>query len=102
MKKVNDTQTIDSLTERFRKLDTEKTRVQTRLDAAQEQLEALLVQAEQEFGTRDLEQLELQLKSMEADNRKKREKYQRDLDTIEQQLQEIDEKFVDLENEQDN
>lgn len=86
-------QSIEELTRRFQKLDRQRTAVQTRLEDTREQLERLLQQAETEFGTRDVAKLKQKLKLMEEGNAKKRLAYQQELDSIEQQLAAIEQKF---------
>lgn len=97
MAKKTETQSLEELTGRFRELETEKTRVQTRLESARDRLEELLAEAEKLFGTRDVDELETKLEELEAGNLAKREKYQKNLDSIEQQLADIEEQFGDVE-----
>jgi predicted nucleic acid-binding Zn-ribbon protein len=74
------------LTERFRKLDKEKTRVQTLLGSASEQLEQLLSEAEEKFGTRELSELKSKLKGLEKENFDMKKQYQKQLTAIEEKL----------------
>jgi DNA-binding ferritin-like protein len=81
-----DIQSIEKLTERFRKLDKEKTRVQTLLGSASEQLEQLLSEAEEKFGTRELSELKSKLKGLEKENFDMKKQYQKQLTAIEEKL----------------
>ena len=70
-----DVQSIEQLTSRFRKLDTEKTRVQTMLDTTSQRLQELLAEAEEKFGTRDLDELKSKLKQLESENLEMKQHY---------------------------
>ncbi len=82
-------QTIEQLNDRFQKLDKEKTRVQTLLGSAKQDLQELMAKAEREFGTKNLDELEAMLKQLESENLKMREQYQKELDAIESELENI-------------
>ena len=88
-----DTQSIEALTERFRTLDTERTRVQALLDSATGRLEELLQKAEEEYGSRDLKDLEAKLNDLEIENSKMKLQFQKHLEKIEKKLSKIDEEF---------
>ncbi len=83
-------QSIDQLTSRFRKLDTEKTRIQTLLDTTSQRLEELLAEAEEKFGTRDLKELKSKLKQLESENLEMKQQYQQQIETIEGKLANMD------------
>ena len=93
-KSNSDVQPIEKLTTRFRKLDTEKTRVQTLLDSASERLEELLAEAEANFGTRDLKELKQKLKELEDENLALKKQYQTQLETIEEKLAGLDDELT--------
>ena len=84
---------IEELTTRFRKLDTEKTRVQTLLDSASQRLEELLEEAEEKFGTRDLKELKSKLKDLERENLTMKKQYQAQLESVEEKLARLDNEF---------
>lgn len=88
-------QTIKELQERFNDLQHQRTRVDTNRENSEKQLAALKEEAREKFGTDDLKQLEKQLKKLVAENEKQRETYQNQLDEIEMSLVEIEEKFAD-------
>ena len=83
-------QSIDQLTSRFRKLDTEKTRIQTLLDTTSQRLEELLAEAEEKFDTRDLKELKSKLKQLESENLEMKQQYQQQIETIEGKLANMD------------
>ena len=85
-----DVQSIEQLTSRFRKLDTEKTRVQTMLDTTSQRLQELLAEAEEKFGTRDLDELKSKLKQLESENLEMKQHYQQQLESIEGKLATMD------------
>lgn len=84
-----ETQSLEQLTRRYQDLNDRKIRNHTLLEATQEQLEKLLTEAEQVFGTRDVDQLQAKLKQMEEENEKKRREYQMHLEQIERNLASI-------------
>lgn len=90
-----ETQSLEQLTRRYQELKDRKIRNDTLLDATQKQLEDLLTEAEELFGTRDVGQLQAKLKQMEDENEKKRTEYQQHLETIEQSLAQITEELDD-------
>ena len=91
--KKSNVQTIETLTERFQNLDKERTRVQALLGQAESEFEQLLEEAERDYGTRDLKELKSKLKELESENLKMREQYQKDLDTIEKSLTQVESRF---------
>lgn len=93
MSKTKDVQSMEILTQRYRELDHEKTRVQTLIDSAEAALNQLLAEAETLFGSRDVDFLEQKLRQLEQENIQMREKYQADLDALESSLNEIDRQF---------
>lgn len=88
-------QTIEQLRARFTDLNDKKTRATTLLEKAKEELQSLQTQAKEAFGTDDLEKLEQMLQAMERDNEVKRLDYQQLLDSIDNELKEVDRAFAD-------
>lgn len=88
-------QTIKELQERFNDLQHERTRVDTNRENSEKQLATLKAEALEKFGTDDVKQLEKQLKKLVSENEKQRAAYQTQLDEIEMNLVEIEEKFAD-------
>jgi len=88
-------QSIKELQERFNDLQHERTRVDTNRENSEKQLAALKAEALEKFGTDDVKQLEKQLKKLVSENEKQRAAYQTQLDEIEMNLVEIEEKFAD-------
>ncbi|MEX2389191.1 MAG: hypothetical protein WD534_15040 [Phycisphaeraceae bacterium] len=86
-------QTIEQLQQRYNLLNTRRIQAETNLENAEKQLEKLKKQARKQYGTDDVEKLKAKLQQMEADNEKKRAKYQADLDQIEKNLQEVEQKY---------
>ena len=92
-------ETIEQLQTRYHEFNEQKIVVETDRKHALEKLEELKAIALEKYGSDDLEQLQKTLKKMKSDNDKKRTKYQKDLDTIEQKLAEIEEQFAEEEGE---
>ena len=88
-------QTIEQLQARYNEFNEQKIVVETDRKHALEKLEELKAMALEKYGSDDLEQLQKTLKKMKMDNDKKRVKYQKDLDAIEQKLAEIEEQFAE-------
>ena len=94
-------QSIEQLTNRFRKLDQEKTRVQTLLDSSSQQLEKLLSEAGEKFGTRDLDELKAKLKELESENESMKKQYQSELEAVENRLAKLESDLTDQTDEVD-
>ena len=88
-------QSIEELQERYSKLDRDRTVAQTELKAAQKQLEALRQEARDAFGTDDPDKLAEQLETMRRENRESRERYQKQLDRIEDELAAVEKQHRD-------
>jgi len=86
-------QTIEELQKRYQSLNEKKIRSETNLKHARDTLESLKEQARKQFGTDDVAELRAKLDEMTAENNRKREEYQAQLDTIERELTEIDARF---------
>ena len=89
-------QSLEQLTKRFRDLEERKIRNQAVLGETEKQLEDLLHEAEQMFGTREIDELQLKLTQMENENEKKRADYQKQLNQIEQSLESISDELGDF------
>ena len=85
----NEAQSLEQLAKRYRDLEERKIRNQAVLGETEKQLEDLLQEAEELFGTREVEELQVKLTQMETENEKKRADYQKQLSRIEQSLESI-------------
>jgi hypothetical protein len=90
-------QSIEQLQERYRDLHTKKIQADTNLENAAKQLKTLKDEAREKFGTDDVEQLREKLDAMKAENEEKRQRYQADLDRIEDELTQVEAKFAPAE-----
>ena len=90
-------QTIEELQARFQSFAEQKIKVETQRDHARQELEKLKAEALEQFGSDDLATLKSQLQEMRQSNEQKRIDYQKQLDSIEQKLSEIDEQFLESE-----
>lgn len=84
---------LETLRNRYQKLDRQRTEAETLLRQARAELEKLEAEAKELYGTQDLAELEAMLAKMEQENLDKRRAYQAQLDGIEQKLKEVEEKF---------
>ena len=91
---IGEPQDIETLKHRYERLNTKKTQAETLLQSAHQELERLKAEAKAKYGTDDLQELQAKLKQMEHDNLKKRGEYQKLLDKIEADLQEVEEKYT--------
>jgi len=82
---------IEELTNRYQNLSNAQVRAQTNLENAQQNLAKLATEAEQQFGTSDVNELKRQLAEIEAENQKRKSDYQKHLDSIETKLAEVEE-----------
>lgn len=87
-------QSIEKLQERFSQLNKRKIQAETNLDNAREQLEKLQAEAREKYGTDDLAALREKLAQMKAENEAKRAAYQEQLDKIEADLADVEQKFA--------
>ena len=81
---------IDVLTQRYHTLNERKIQFQTQLQEAEKRLQELQKQAQEEFGTSDVDELQTKLQQMEAENEKRRADYQQLLEGIQADLQKIE------------
>lgn len=86
-------ETLKELQSRFQKFHNRKIQIQTQRDETNKTLEKLRVQAEQEFGSSDIEVLKKKLAEMTSDNAKKVADYDRQLKDIEAKLNAVTENF---------
>lgn len=84
---------LETLRNRYQKLDRQRTEAETLLRQARAELEKLEAEAKELYGTQDLAELEAMLAKMEQENLDKRRAYQAQLDGIELKLKEVEEKF---------
>jgi chromosome segregation ATPase len=92
-----DRQSIEQLTERYKKLDREKTVAETNLKNAQDHLSKLKKEAREQHGTDDIDALKKKLKQLQDDNEQKRGAYQKKLDEIETALADVKSRYGDVE-----
>jgi spore coat polysaccharide biosynthesis predicted glycosyltransferase SpsG len=90
---VTKTQTIEELRKRYEELNEKKITAAANHETAKKQLDQLKAAAKTQWGTDDLEELRKKLAEMEAENDRKRREYQTQLDKIETDLKEVDQKF---------
>lgn len=81
---------IETLRNRYLELDTKRTQCKTLLERAESDLKELKRQAQEQFGTSDLEELKAKLAQMEEENLKMRRDYEALLDGIQTKLTEIE------------
>jgi len=93
---MSEVETIEQLRERYDKLNHRKTEAQTLLKSAEGELERIRADAREKFGTDDLEALKKRLAELEAENLRRREAYQKQLDSIDTALKEVDKKYEEI------
>lgn len=92
-KSSGESQTIERLQARYESLNEQKIKVSAQREHAQQRLEELKTQAQDQYGSDDVEQLAAMLKQMKSKNEEMRSQYQAALDGIDQDLAAINEKF---------
>lgn len=90
-------QTIEELQARFENFKEQKLVVEVQKKSALEKLNEIKKEALDKWGSDDLDELKSSLKKMKKENEQKRDRYQKSLDDIEQNLAEINEQFVEAE-----
>ena len=90
---MSQVESIEQLRERYDRLNHRKTEAQTLLKQAESELERLRAEAKEKFGTDDLDELKKKLAEIEAENLRRREAYQKQLDSIDAALKEVDKKY---------
>jgi len=98
-KKATEASSIEELTSEYERLNKRKIQAQTQLDGATRQLEELQKEAENEFGTSDVDQLKSRLDQMEAENEKRRKEYQVLLEGIANDLEKVEQESTEPETE---
>lgn len=93
---MSQVESIEQLRERYEKLNHRKTEATTLLKQAEGELERLRAEAKEKFGTDDLEALKKKLAEMEAENLRRREAYQKQLDAIDAALKEVDRRYEEI------
>lgn len=83
-------QTIEQLTERYKKLNEKRIRTESDLSHAEQQLSKLKEEALANWGTDDIHTLDEKLQEMRKSNEQKLTDYQQHLDEIELKLKEIE------------
>ena len=83
-------QEIEELRSRYETLRDKKTKAETLLSSANQELERLKAEAHAQYGTSDLAELETKLSQMEDENLKLRKEYQKLLDKIETGLRGVE------------
>ncbi|QDV65286.1 hypothetical protein [Crateriforma conspicua] len=81
---------IEQLRAEFETLNEQRIKAGTELESANRQLAELQAEAEKEFGTSDIKQLEKMLDEMQTQNEKDRQEYQALLDDIARQLKQVE------------
>jgi len=81
---------IEDLTDEYNRLNERRIQAQTQLDEATKQLESLQEEALEEFGTSDVDELQVKLEQMEAENEKRRSEYQTLLEGIAADLTKVE------------
>ncbi len=100
-KKRKDTaaSSIEELTSEYKRLNERRIQAQTQLDEATRQLETLQQEAQDEFGTSDVDELQTRLNEMEAENEKRRQEYQKLLEGIASDLKKVEQESTEPETE---
>jgi phage-related tail protein len=93
---MSEVETIEQLRERYDRLNHRKTEAQTLLKSAEVELDRIRADAREKFGTDDLESLKKKLAELEAENLRRREAYQKQLDSIDVALKEVDKKYEEI------
>ena len=88
---------IEQLTQRYKQLDEARVRAAANLETALDQLKQMEAEAQQQFGTSDIDALNQQLRQLESENQKKLVEYeqhlnqvQADLDDVERSAEQVD------------
>lgn len=81
---------VEQMKKRYELLSHKKTAAETNLKNAEERLRELQEQAERDYGTSDIGELEKKLEVMNAENESKTTQYEAHLNAIEQKLNEIE------------
>ncbi len=85
-------QPIDDLRRRYQELNDKRVAAETRLGETEKALELLKKEAQEQWGTSDLTELQDKLAKQQADNERLRQSYEANLSQIEKSLIEIEAK----------
>ena len=83
-------QTITDLQERYERLRDRKITTEANLKTAQADLDKLQREADEAYGTHDIDELKKQLEQMKRENEEKRASYQAALDKIDDDLHAVE------------
>lgn len=92
---MSEVEQLETLRKRHQQLAESRTRAETLLENARQELTKLEAEATERYGTANLEELEAMLAAMEKENLEKRKSYQAQLDAIERDLKDVEAKFKD-------
>ena len=95
-------QDIETLRDRYNRLDRKKIETAADLRNAERQLDELKQEAQQKYGTDDLATLKAKLEEMKAENEKKCREYQQQLDQIEGDLASVEQAFGQADGQQES
>jgi DNA repair exonuclease SbcCD ATPase subunit len=84
------TATLDELTKQYNVLNERKIQAETQLKEAEKRLLEMQTQAQKEFGTNDIAELQARLEQLEAENETRRADYQALLEGIQTDLKNIE------------
>jgi chromosome segregation ATPase len=84
------TATLDELTKQYNVLNERKIQAETQLKEAEKRLLEMQTQAQKEFGTNDIAELQARLEQLEAENETRRADYQALLKGIQTDLKNIE------------
>ena len=87
-------QTIEELQRRYQLLRDKKVEAETHFRNSQKQLDELKQQAREKYGTDDVAELEQMLGRMRVENEERRSQYQAELDRIEGDLANVEQRFA--------
>lgn len=90
---ANKSQSIEELRKRYDDLNRKKITAEANHKTAQKQLDDLKAAAKAQWGTDDVDELRRKLKAMETENERKRSEYQEQLDKIDADLKDVEQKF---------
>ena len=86
----NNARDIEALRKQYENLNKKKITAEANLTTSTQTLENLKKQAQEKYGTDDLDQLRAKLEEMRMENERKRAEYQEHLSAIETQLAEVE------------
>ena len=87
-------QDIEALKKRHRDLEHQKVTSEANFKTATDQLEAIKKEAQEKYGTTDLQELKQKLQAMKEQNERHRAQYQKHLEEIETRLAQVESNFA--------